>query len=636
MSSFDASIDYLELLGLDLSDGTRFSAEQLKQAIRAKRKEWTAQAVNPLYQQQARRSLDVIRGFEKLLSRPEALSDYLKQLGQLHSWKRQKLEREIGNLVRAAASSRGYLTTRQRELLGAQLSDEPISAAAIDSVIERLGIDLRSPDGLATGRPELPYEKPALDRTVLAQLRNWLKILDAASFYELLDLPVYAPIATIRSQAELQFAKWSRILPKTTEVVAWEKSMQACLTWLKDDQTREQYNNALFNERVDQFVRRVDLLLAGGQITRDDQIELTRVGTREFGLSASVVSRCIQARVVEAGLSLDRPVNVTIQMQGQCQCMRCYAWSPRQNLRCANCGGTMARKCANPFCRKKIESGARLCGHCHLKPGEGKRFATLLSMGDEATRRADWETAVSAFRTALRILPAPQVEVRLERAGRIRKLVSKTAELLADNALSAASETLSTLVELAPNIQVNGLPTLEELSSQIRRLSAHCRDIEELPDPIAAAEMWSQILNRWIDCNRAYHSLRFLCEKLARDGAAEVALQHAQTLLTIRPRDEVLRKWTAKVRRWQSQQTRESRRGQGTVIDRQVANEPNHGLTQAYAASSEETRSDQPTAIAPTEIAPAAIIERINGGRNGAHRNDVKPAMRTAATNSES
>jgi hypothetical protein len=51
MPSFDASIDYLELLGLDLSDGTRFGAEQLKQAIREKRKEWTAQAVNPLYQQ---------------------------------------------------------------------------------------------------------------------------------------------------------------------------------------------------------------------------------------------------------------------------------------------------------------------------------------------------------------------------------------------------------------------------------------------------------------------------------------------------------------------------------------------------------------------------------------------------------
>ena len=151
MPSFDASIDYLELLGLNLSDGTRFSAEQLKQTIRAKRKEWTAQAVNPLYQQQARRSLDIIRGFEKLLSRPEALADYLKQLTQLHSWKRQQVEREIGNLVRAAASSRGYLTTRQRELLAEQLSDEPVSAEVIDSVIERLGIELRSPDRLVTG-----------------------------------------------------------------------------------------------------------------------------------------------------------------------------------------------------------------------------------------------------------------------------------------------------------------------------------------------------------------------------------------------------------------------------------------------------------------------------------------------------
>lgn len=637
MPSFDASIDYLELLGLDLSDGTRFSAEQLKQAIRAKRKEWTAQAVNPLYQQQARRSLDIIRGFEKLLGRPEALSDYLKQLGQLHTWKRQQLEREVGNLVRAAASSRGYLTTRQRELLGEQLSDEPIAAQVIDSVIERLGIDLRSPDRLVTGRPELPYEQPSLDRTVLAQLGNWLSILDVSSFYELLDVPVYAPIATIRSQAELQFAKWSRVLPKTTEVVAWEKSLQACLTWLKDDQTREQYNNALFNGRVDQFVRRVDLLLAGGQITRDDQIELTRVGTREFGLSASVVSRCIQARVVAAGISLDRPVNVTVQMQGQCQCMRCYSWSPRQNLRCWNCGGTMAHKCANPFCRKKIESGARVCDHCHLKPAEGKRFATLLNMGDEAARRADWETAVSAFRTACRIFPAPQVDVRLERAGRIRKLVSRASELLAADALSTASEALAALVELAPDMQVNGLPSLEDLSAQIRRLSGHCRDVQELDDPIEAADMWSKILNRWSDCNRAYQSLRFLCEKLARDGEADVALEHAQTLLTLRPQDDVLRKWTVKVRRWQSQQTRELRReaaatnGHGATGSREPVSEAGHGLTQAGSSSSEETRSDHPTAIMP-----AAIVERSNGSRNGVHRNGVKPVMRTAATNSES
>jgi hypothetical protein len=221
--------------------------------------------------------------------------------------------------------------------------------------------------------------------------------------------------------------------------------------------------------------------------------------------------------------------------------------------------------------------------------------------------------------------------VRLERAGRIRKLVSRVSELLADDALSAASEALAALVELAPDMQVNGLPSLEELSAQIRRLSGHCRDVQELEDSIEAADMWSQILNRWSDCNRAYHSLRFLCEKLARDGEADVALEHAQTLLTLRPQDDVLRKWTVKVRRWQSQQTRDSRRGAKSTGSQEPVSESDQGLTQACSSSSEETRSDQPAAIMP-----AAIVERNNGGRNGVHRNGVKPVLRTAATDSES
>jgi hypothetical protein len=274
MSKFDASIDYLEMLGLDLSDGSRFTAEQLRQTIRDCRKQWTAQAVNPLYQQQARRSLDLIRGFEKLLSQ-EALQDYLNQLSELHVQKRRRQEREVGTLMRSAIATRGHLTTRQKEILVQQVEVEQIPAEVVDAVIERLGIEVRTPDRIAVGTPELPYETPAVDKTVLAQVGNWMSILDVHSFYELLDLPVFAPLATIRSQAEIHFAKWSKVLPKTTEVVAWEKSLQACLTWLKDDESREQYNRALFNQRIDRFVRRVDLLLAGGQVTRDDQIELT-------------------------------------------------------------------------------------------------------------------------------------------------------------------------------------------------------------------------------------------------------------------------------------------------------------------------------------------------------------------------
>ena len=552
MSKFDASIDYLELLGLDLSEGSKPSVEQLRQAIREKRKEWTAQAVNPLYQQEARRNLDVIRGFEKVLSRPEALKDYLKQLSQLHGQKRQVQEREVGNLIRAAVSSRGYLTTRQRELLVEQVAAEQITEQVVDAVIERMGIELRTPDRLATQSPELPYETPALDKTVLAQVSNWLKILEVKSFYELLDLPVYAPLATIRSTAEMHFSRWSKVLPKSTEVVAWEKSLQACLTWIKDDKSREQYNSALFNEHIDQFARRIDLLLAAGQMTRDDQIELTRIGTREFGLSASVVSRCIHARVVAGGIALERPVTVTVQMRGQTQCMRCYSWNPRQNQRCWSCGGALIKRCANPSCRKRINNGSRACESCNLRTGHGKRFATLLNMGDEALRRADWETAIPAYRSARRILNTDQLTSRLNQASRIRKLLVRAQEQIADCSLSMARETLAELLQLAPEMDVAGLPTLEELSAQLRRFSVHCKNIQQMDDPLEAAENWALMLEKWNDCNTAYHSLRVLCESLARTGQSEAALEYARLLLNVKPNDDTLRRWTIKIQQWQS------------------------------------------------------------------------------------
>lgn len=623
MPAFDASIDYLEMLGLDLSDGSRFGVEQLKQAIRDKRKEWTAQAVNPLYQQQARKNLDLIRGFEKLLSRPEALKDYIKQLTQLHQQKRQRQEKEIGNLIRAAVTSRRYMTTRQRDLLVQQVEEEQISANVVDAVLERLGIEVRSPDRLATGSPELPYETPALDRTVLAQVSNWLKVLEVSSFYELLDLPVYAPIASIRSHAELQFSKWSRVLPKSTEVVAWEKSLQACLTWLKDDESREQYNRALFNDRIDRFVKRVDLLLAAGQIARDDQIELTRIGTREFGLSASVVSRCIHARVVAAGIPLDRPVAVTVQMQGQTQCMRCFSWNPRQNVRCWQCGGTMAKRCASPFCRKRITSGSRNCEHCSLPTGKGKRFATLISMGDSALRRADWETAIPAYRSARKILSADQLDVRLKSAGKVRSLISKASEQFSRNALSAANESLSELVQIAPEMEVTGLPTLEELTQQIRRLSAHCQSVQKLDDPIEAAAMCSQILERWSDCNAAYHSLRHLCEALARDGEADTALAHAKKLLTLRPQDDVLRRWTVKVQKWQAQQSM-SHAENDDFIDDSSAESHNNGHPNGSNGKHHNGHRNGTN----------GSNGRINGNHNGEHRVTIDPALLKTGTNS--
>src|SRR5690606_32037505 len=108
-------------------------------------------------------------------------------------------------------------------------------ADLLDTVIQRSGSTVLPDDGQSTGQPQLPYKQPALDRTLLAQIHGWLEILNKTSLYELLDLPARTPAISLTANARLLHARWSRMLPKTSECVAWEKTLQACLTYLKDD-----------------------------------------------------------------------------------------------------------------------------------------------------------------------------------------------------------------------------------------------------------------------------------------------------------------------------------------------------------------------------------------------------------------
>ena len=66
MSTFDLDYDYLQLLGIDPADALR-APTSLAEKIKVKKKEWTAQALNPLYQQAARSHLERSREFEELL-----------------------------------------------------------------------------------------------------------------------------------------------------------------------------------------------------------------------------------------------------------------------------------------------------------------------------------------------------------------------------------------------------------------------------------------------------------------------------------------------------------------------------------------------------------------------------------------
>ncbi len=597
MSDIDTNIDYYEMLDLDARALAQRGVAGLKEVISEKRKEWTSQAVNPLYQQAARANLvyalrdpiganlDRIRKFEKMLDQQPALQEYTKQISQLQKVKRQRHEREIGQLLRAAIGTSKQLNPRQRELLIKHAANEKIPESVIDEVIAKLGVQIRKDQRLAVGPPMLPYKTPAMDPTVLSQLNNWLRVLDVRSFYELLDLPAKTTASTIQSTARLLHGKWSKVLPKNSECVAWEKSLQSCVTYVKDAKAKAKYDNALFNERIDRFAQRIDLVLAGGQTTRETQVELTCVGVREFGLTSEQVNQCVQARAVAAGVTIDKPVAISVQMQGQVNCGRCYAWNPSKNGRCWNCAGSLVRRCQNPSCRKRLPSAAKRCDRCALPAAMGSHYAELLTIADTALSRGDFASALDACRAARRILPSQIINAKMRRAGKIRALIETAKRQFALRALSAAHESVTHLVQLASDWnrsasrnRVNGrfgvgtngsngstnngnaihvtqwvlqgpdrLPTPEQLSERMTRLRTHLETADANADPPAAADRCGEVLTQWSDCSYAYQKLRRLCETLAKDGELRLSMKHARQLLTIHPGDAVLKKWVVRL-----------------------------------------------------------------------------------------
>ena len=261
----DQNFDYLALIGLGPADLERLWLPDLQELIKRRKKEWTGQAINPLYQQQARANLERVRQFEQLLQQPEAFQTYVSYLREVLASRRVEQEQELGELISVATCGRKQpLTTTQRELLCREAEERGIPVGFVAELITRLKLEV-IPQELETGGPRLPYHQPAMERALLSQINRSLKVLGKKSFYEALDLPANENLSRIAASARLQYEKWSKSLPKTAECVAWEKSMQACLTYLKDGDSRQRYDRALVNERIDEFLRQVDRVLAAGR-----------------------------------------------------------------------------------------------------------------------------------------------------------------------------------------------------------------------------------------------------------------------------------------------------------------------------------------------------------------------------------
>jgi hypothetical protein len=531
----DLTFDYLALIGLVPADLEKFWLPDIQELIKKRKKEWTGQAINPLYQQQARSNLERVRQFEQLLQSPESFQAYVNILRELLASRREEQEQEIGELINVATGGRrNVLTFPQRELLGREADERGIPVTIVDDLIKRLGLEIVPTEKEAdAGGLRLPYREPAMDKAILAQINRTLKVLGKKSFYEALDLSAKESPARIKGAARLQFEKWSKSLPKTAECVAWEKSMQACLTYLQDEEAKERYDRALFNERLDEFLRRVDLTLAAGRLTREAHVLLSRLGVQEFGLMSAEVNQCILVRGVARGVPVTKPVQVSVQLEGQVRCARCFAWTPARSRNCIHCSGSLLRTCRNPSCNQPLLPGAKVCSHCGLSAAKGGQYAELLKLCDLLLDGGSAKAALDTCRLAAQALSGVQIDRRVARATEIRKLNAALRSAIAERRWLAVEQHLQKLAPLAPRFAQPGIPTLEEV---VQRLSQWRQTLEQLAagetqEAPAAIASLLEILSLWRDApDLGLRSLQ-VCRRLESQSRYEEALRLAEALV---------------------------------------------------------------------------------------------------------
>lgn len=546
MSHFDETFDYLTMLGLNPAT-VPLDAAALAEIVKRKKKEWTGQAINPLYQQQARANLERARQFEQLARDPAALEAYVGFLRETQAAQRGAQEREMAGLIALAVAGRKKeLTTAQRDLLIREAESRQIPTDVVDSIITSRKLTVIEGPAAATTN-KLPYKSPALDRALVAQINGSLRVLGKKSFYELLDLPMKTSPPRIASTAQLLFGRWSKALPKTTECIAWEKSLQACLTYLKDEESKAAYDRALFNGRLDEFVRRIDLVLAAGRFTKEGHALLAQIGTQEFGLPNGAVNQCINVRAAATGVSLTKPLAVTIQFSGHIQCSRCFRWNAADTTRCTGCGGRLALTCFNPECGETLTVDAKVCHRCGLPVARGGQYAELLRLIDASLETGNARAALDACGLAQQIIPSQAIADCTTRANDVRTLMASIKRAIADKQWTKVYDELQRLLALSPRLSQPGIPALEEVAQYVTQIR---KKIDQQPEGASAEEVarfYLACLAQWTDSAEITQKLSQLADVLEADAQFDAALEVVNRLAELHPLNEIFQEAAVRI-----------------------------------------------------------------------------------------
>ena len=560
MSAFDETFDYLALFELDPNSVAFESASDVREKINRKKKEWTGQAINPLYQQQARANLERSRQFEQLLKQPDALHAYLGFHAAAQAERREQQEAVIGELVSlACAGGRSHISDEQHAILVRACEERSIPFAVLDSVIRARNLEIRELEADSAGG-KIPYRQPTIDRALMTQIAGNLKLLGKESFYELLDLPSTSSPTKLLNTARILYDRWSKALPKTSTCVAWEKSLQACLTYLKDGEAKARYDNALANRRLDEFLGRVDLVLAGGRFTKDDHVFLVTLGVREFGLTGEMVNLLVRLRAASKGLALSKPVHVSVQLAGLVRCRRCFRYTSAGATQCRHCSGSLEIRCGNPACQKPLPAEARHCEHCGLPVARGTQYRELLRLGAALIDGGDGRGAQNACRLARQILSSPAVEELAHRAGKVRLLATTIRRAAAERRWSQVERELTALLALAPHSSQPGLPNLEEVSRFLTQMRGALTQVPADASPESEAQLRLEILQKWADCEEMLPRLQQLVVQLESQCRYQTALAVAQRLAVLEPAQDVWKGTVARLQQAVDEERDEARR----------------------------------------------------------------------------
>jgi hypothetical protein len=544
MTKFDSDFDYLLLLGIDPDQALRAPAT-LSEGIKARKKEWTAQALNPLYAANARLNLERAREFDGILAVPDALAAYIHHVKECRIALRGEHEAALMLLVALAVGEKRELTAKQRELIIKEAKADGLPESLLDEILKSRSIPLvgvKPKQASAEPVAKLPLQAPALDGTIMSDIQSWLKILNKKSLYELLDQPSTTPPPRLISAAQLLFAHWSKVLPKTNTCTAWEKTLQSCLTYLKDADSKAKYDRAIFNQKVLKLASRIDLVLAGSTFGPEEQANIIRMGVQEFGFIEAVVEKCLAAQMATRGVSSESKATIVVQVQGQIRCKRCGIWNGAKQAQCRECASSLHRKCDNPSCRASpMPVDAKACPSCGLPVARAVRYRTLLRLADAFLDGGHHQAALSVCQHASQTHPGPAIDERLARSARIRELASTVKTQAASQSWLAVTATLKELIKLAPRMDLPGIPSLEKITQYLVESIDKIRAVPADADPVEAAKIYLAHLRRWTDCDEAFQKLRTITRRWESDRDPRRASQLVGKLLEIRPGDAELK-----------------------------------------------------------------------------------------------